>query len=87
VELFEKAFGIKRRFIHESGYGEMDTGSTALAFTLAPLTFTAETSSNSFDGKTLITGSEPAGALPITVWVTVGGQTTLVQVSQTQANL
>ena len=32
VEFFEKAFGLKRRFIHESGYGELDTGSTALAF-------------------------------------------------------
>jgi catechol 2,3-dioxygenase-like lactoylglutathione lyase family enzyme len=32
VEFFEKAFGLKRRFVHESGYGEMDTGSTALAF-------------------------------------------------------
>ena len=32
VEFFEKAFGMKRRFIHESGYGEMDTGATALAF-------------------------------------------------------
>jgi hypothetical protein len=62
-------------------------GDGSLTITLAPLTFKAETSSNSFDGKTLITGSEPAGALPITVWVTVGGQTTLAQVSQTQANL
>lgn len=32
VEFFEKAFGLKRRFVHESGYGEMDTGATALAF-------------------------------------------------------
>lgn len=32
VEFFEKAFGLKRRFVHESGYGEMDTGGTALAF-------------------------------------------------------
>jgi len=32
VEFFEKAFGLNRRFVHESGYGEMDTGSTALAF-------------------------------------------------------
>ena len=32
VEFFERAFGIKRRFVHESGYGEMDTGATALAF-------------------------------------------------------
>jgi hypothetical protein len=37
--------------------------------------------------KTLITGAVPPGALPLTVWVTVGGQTTLVQVSETQANL
>jgi catechol 2,3-dioxygenase-like lactoylglutathione lyase family enzyme len=32
VAFFEKAFGIKCRFIHESGYGEMETGATALAF-------------------------------------------------------
>jgi len=32
VEFFEKAFGLQRRFVHESGYGEMDTGATALAF-------------------------------------------------------
>jgi lactoylglutathione lyase len=32
IEFFEHAFGFKRRFIHESGYGELDTGSTALAF-------------------------------------------------------
>jgi len=27
VEFFEKAFGLKRRLVHESGYGEMDTDS------------------------------------------------------------
>jgi catechol 2,3-dioxygenase-like lactoylglutathione lyase family enzyme len=32
VEFFENAFGLKRRFVHESGYAEMDTGETALAF-------------------------------------------------------
>jgi catechol 2,3-dioxygenase-like lactoylglutathione lyase family enzyme len=32
VEFFEKAFGLRRRFIHESGYAEMETGQTALAF-------------------------------------------------------
>ncbi len=32
LEFFEKAFGLKRRFMHESGYGELDTGATALAF-------------------------------------------------------
>lgn len=29
----ERAFGLRRRFLHESGtYGELDTGETALAF-------------------------------------------------------
>ena len=25
VEFFESAFGLERRFVHESGYAEMDT--------------------------------------------------------------
>jgi lactoylglutathione lyase len=30
---FEKAFGLKTRFLHESGtYGELETGSTTLSF-------------------------------------------------------
>ena len=33
VALYEQAFGLTSRFVHESGdYGEMATGSTALAF-------------------------------------------------------
>jgi lactoylglutathione lyase len=33
VEYYERAFGIKRRFIYETGqYAEMETGATALAF-------------------------------------------------------
>lgn len=32
LTFFEKAFGLKTRFIHESGYGELDTGETTLAF-------------------------------------------------------
>jgi uncharacterized glyoxalase superfamily protein PhnB len=33
VEFYEQAFGLKRRFVHESGgYAEMETGETALAF-------------------------------------------------------
>ncbi len=33
VEFYEAAFGIARRFIHESGtYAELETGATALAF-------------------------------------------------------
>jgi uncharacterized glyoxalase superfamily protein PhnB len=36
VEFYEKAFGIKRRFLHESGtYAELDTGETALGFVSA----------------------------------------------------
>lgn len=32
VAFFEQAFGLKRRFVHESGYAELETGTTTLAF-------------------------------------------------------
>ncbi len=33
IAFYEKAFGLKRKFIHEGGdYGELDTGSTTLSF-------------------------------------------------------
>lgn len=33
LHFFEQAFGLRRSFLHESGtYGELDTGSTTLAF-------------------------------------------------------
>ena len=33
LDFFERAFGLKRRFLHESGgYGELETGTTALGF-------------------------------------------------------
>jgi len=33
LEFFEVAFGLQRRFLHESGtYGELDTGETTLSF-------------------------------------------------------
>ena len=33
LQFFERAFGLKRRFLHESGtYGELDTGETTLSF-------------------------------------------------------
>jgi len=32
LNFFENAFGLPRRFYHESGYGEVETGSTALGF-------------------------------------------------------
>jgi lactoylglutathione lyase len=33
LDFCERAFGLRRRFLHESGtYGELDTGETALAF-------------------------------------------------------
>ena len=32
MRFFEAAFGLTQRFYHESGYGEMETGQTALAF-------------------------------------------------------
>ncbi|MFZ5446833.1 MAG: VOC family protein [Myxococcota bacterium] len=39
LSFYERAFGLARRFLHESGsYGELETGATALAF--ADETFT-----------------------------------------------
>ena len=32
VSFYESAFGLNRQFVHESGYGEMITGETKLAF-------------------------------------------------------
>lgn len=33
LDFFERAFGLERRFLHESGtYGELNTGATTLAF-------------------------------------------------------
>lgn len=32
VSFYEAAFGLTRRFVHPGGYGEMETGATALAF-------------------------------------------------------
>ncbi|MFY9510783.1 MAG: VOC family protein [Rubrivivax sp.] len=33
LAFYERAFGLKRRFLHESGtYGELDTGETTLSF-------------------------------------------------------
>ncbi|MBK6922887.1 MAG: VOC family protein [Deltaproteobacteria bacterium] len=41
LEFYERAFGVERRFLHESGqYGELATGSTALAFADEDLTTT-----------------------------------------------
>ncbi|WP_347905273.1 VOC family protein [Pseudomonas purpurea] len=45
VQFFEDAFGLRRRFVHESGtYGELETGETTLAFAaheLAEMNFSA----------------------------------------------
>ena len=32
VAFYERAFGLERRFVHPSGYAELETGATALAF-------------------------------------------------------
>lgn len=42
VAFYEKAFGLARRFVHESGqYAEMETGTTALAFASEDLVSTS----------------------------------------------
>lgn len=43
VDFYEAAFGLKRRFVHESGqYAELETGATALAFVHEAFTPTAD---------------------------------------------
>ena len=38
LQFYERAFGLKRRFLHDSGlYGELETGATALAFAGEPM--------------------------------------------------
>ena len=56
IAFFEDAFDLKRRFIHESGYGELETGSTALAFAAHDLA-----KSNLPEGYLTATASKPLG--------------------------
>lgn len=42
VMFYEAAFGLIRRFIHEGGYAEMDTGDTTLAFVSLEIAKAAE---------------------------------------------
>ena len=32
LDFYNRAFGLTTRFVHENGYGELDTGATVLAF-------------------------------------------------------
>lgn len=56
IAFFEQAFGLKRRFIHENVYGELETGSTALAFAAHELG-----QGNLPDGYVRADGSKPLG--------------------------
>ncbi len=59
MAFYEAAFGLERRFVHESGYGEMETGGTALAFAAEAL---AQANGTSFRP---IRPDEPAPGLEI----------------------
>ncbi len=57
VDFYEKAFGLSRRFVHESGqYAELETGTTALAFASEDLA-----SGNGFEFQPNRGQSRPAG--------------------------
>jgi lactoylglutathione lyase len=61
VEFYELAFGLQRRFVHESGqYAEMETGATALAFAAVQLA-----GSNLPDGFRENTLSQPPAGIEI----------------------
>lgn len=56
LAFYEQAFGVRRRFLHESGtYGELESGDTALAFASEALV-----ASNGVD----FAPSRPSGAAP-----------------------
>jgi lactoylglutathione lyase len=58
LTFYERAFGLRRRFLHESNaYGEMDTGATALAFAAESLI-----ALNGVEARLNRQDDEPAGA-------------------------
>ena len=73
LAFFETAFGLSRRFLHESGdYGELDTGETTLSFAahaLGDLNFAgghvhADTSAQPLGFEiALVTGDVPADSV------------------------
>lgn len=57
VAFYERAFGLTPRFVHDSGYAQMETGATALAFAAEGLV------SGTYDGyRRNRPGDAPAGA-------------------------
>jgi lactoylglutathione lyase len=58
LDFYERALGLKRRFLHESGdYGELETGATALAFATHGLA--ASNLPDVYDGATQNGGRPP----------------------------
>ncbi len=60
LAFFEKAFGLKTRFEHESGYGELETGMTTLAF-----------ATHKLGASNLPAGYVPADASPLPLGVEI----------------
>ena len=57
VDFYEKAFGLKRKMVHESNlYAEMDTGGTVLAFAANEMA-----AMNGFEITPNLPGQKPAG--------------------------
>lgn len=60
ISFYEKAFGLKRKFLHESGqYGEMETGQTTLSF--------ANRNSSKPEGLDLLGISKSRSTFPIEI--------------------
>jgi lactoylglutathione lyase len=58
LDFYERALGLERRFLHESGdYGELETGATALAFATHGLA--ASNLPDLYDGATQNGGRPP----------------------------
>jgi catechol 2,3-dioxygenase-like lactoylglutathione lyase family enzyme len=75
LAFYESAFGLKRRFLHDSGtYGELDTGATTLAFA------THELGESNFSG-----GHVRADTSPVPLGMEVGLVTAEVETAHASA--
>jgi len=74
LAFFENAFGLKTRFQHESGYGELETGETTLAF-----------ATHALGESNLPGGYVPADASPLPLGVEIALVTESVAQAHEQA--
>jgi lactoylglutathione lyase len=75
LDFYNRAFGFAVRFLHESnGYGELETGGTALAF-----------AAHEVAGENLPDGYEPLSEMPRPAGIEIGFTTSAVELAMESA--